>query len=480
MQQSATVDETARRVVGIRLPVRVQLLDSHTVVSLQRPCEVKRRERQRHRVLVIVQVNLRHTRDSLVENHRSVDLRARRDFGAVHEHPHQLGIHLHGLVRQQRAEVGRVEDDDVIERLHDDAPVLELRHLTIDERLIRHIVVVVEARDILHPVVGNLYAGDAIARRHPNIVHVVLDDRVDDVVQQSRLTRHEYRLLLRRRVEIQSHRGAHPRPSAAVDEHHVSPLAVELADALQILQQSVVLRRLGVVPSESSKRCVHRPSIEQSALLRAYPHAALSVELHGIDVRLQLSAAAKRQYLLVYDAPRRHVVGEIAPLRGDIQHIALRGHIIQVELRLHDRRPRAPCHVVVQENSPLVAVSNLEEAAVIRVDDRAVHILRNRFTLIGSVTVFLLARRQVVAHHRAILVAEEQVLLVPHLHILQVQFHADGEALLQSCRLNEVLATQPHVARLVDKHVVDLGVHAKRGKQTVHVGNERLGAQVDT
>ena len=65
-----------------------------------------------------------------------------------------------------------------------------------------------------------------------------------------------------------------------------------------------------------------------AALLRTYPHTALPVELHGVDIGLQWASTRQRQGLLMLDVTRRNVIDEVSPLGGDIQHIAIDSQII--------------------------------------------------------------------------------------------------------------------------------------------------------
>ena len=77
------------------------------------------------------------------------------------------------------------ELDHVVEHLHDDGTVVEAQGLAVDERLAGDIVPLAVAVDIAQLVILKEQTTDTETRAHPDVVHVVFDDGVDHVVQQT-------------------------------------------------------------------------------------------------------------------------------------------------------------------------------------------------------------------------------------------------------------------------------------------------------
>ena len=142
-------------------------------------------------------------------------------------------------------------------------------------------------------------------------------------------------------------------------------LSPEFADAFERLHHSVVLQGQRVIPGERVEGCIDRCAVEQSALLGTKPHAALKVELNGIDIGLEFPAALKGQRLLVDDLARLQVVGEISPFRGDIQQVVVNHHVVQVIIGTHDLRPLASIDVEMHEDGPLLAIADHIEAVFV-------------------------------------------------------------------------------------------------------------------
>ena len=136
--------------------------------------------------------------------------------------------------------------------------------------------------------------------------------------------------------------------------------------------------------------------------------------------------------------------------------------------------------IIVQQDATLFTVSYLEESVVMAFQYRTPIVGSHHVLPVGTVLITLLATRNVIAQQGAVLIEEQQVLTFPYVHVLQVQLRADGERLLPVGRLNEVLTTKPDFTLLVNEHIVDLPFHAQRGKETVHVRDERLCIQIDT
>ena len=215
MQVASRVHLSARVGCGHHAPRVVQSADAHAVVRLLRTEVVQRREGQRHRVLVVAQVDLRRAGDGLFEYHLAVELLALVQVVAVHHHAHELRIDLivHALV--DGLHPGGIELYHVVEHLHGDGAVCQPHGLAVDERLGGNVVPLAVAVHVAHLIVLEHQAADAVARAHPDVVRVVLDDRVDHVIQQAVGLGIDRRQVVRLAlVEVQSRRGAHPYPAA--------------------------------------------------------------------------------------------------------------------------------------------------------------------------------------------------------------------------------------------------------------------------
>ena len=105
-------------------------------------------------------------------------------------------------------------------------------------------------------------------------------------------------------------------------------------------------------------------------------------------------------------------------------------------------------------------------------------ILTDSLTFVGTALVALLARGDVVTHHRAVLVEQQQVLLVVDLNVLQVQVLVQRDALFHAGILDEVGTTEPDVTLLVDEQVLHPTFHTQRGIEAVHIRYEPLRRQV--
>ena len=178
-------------------------------------------------------------------------------------------MHDIGILVEYRDKLLGIESDDMIQRLHHNLARGQLDGLGIDERLVRYIVEIVETVHLLHRAVLDAYTRYAIAGTSPDVVHVVLNHRMDDTVEETVPAREDDGGCLGRHVEVQTVRCSHPSPFAAVDKHHVRFLALELIDASKVAHHFLILQGLFAGPRQCPELSVHRAVVQYATHLRA-------------------------------------------------------------------------------------------------------------------------------------------------------------------------------------------------------------------
>ena len=99
---------------------------------------------------------------------------------------------------------------------------------------------------------------------------------------------------------------------------------------------------------------------------------------------------------------------------------------------------------------------------------------------VGRHAVELLHRKEVEANHLAIAVEQQELLIVPLGQVLQLLplQHGNGAELLAAA--DGVSVQHPETAVVIDKHIVELTLHAIGSKHRVDVDDKLLDGQVDT
>ena len=187
----------------------------------------------------------------------------------------------------------------MVDGLHHDLTVVQLQHLRIDEGLVGHIVAAAETKYLLDDIVLDIDTTDTTAGTCPDVMHIILDNTMNDVIEQTVLLGEHHWFGLGRRVHLQAFRRGHPRPAPAVNEHHVGPLALELTNTLQRSHHLAILNSQRVLPGQSGEDCGNGTVVQQSVLLSTYPKASLQVKFQCVDIRLQLTATIQRQHLIM-------------------------------------------------------------------------------------------------------------------------------------------------------------------------------------
>ena len=177
-------------------------------------------------------------------------------------------MHNISILVEYRDKLLGVESDDVIQRLHHNLARGQLNSLGVDERLVRYIVEIVETVHLLHRAVLDAYTRYAIAGTSPDVVHVILNHRMDDAVEETVTAREDDRGGLGRHVEVQAVGRSHPCPLAAVDEHHIRLLALELIDTSKVVHHFFILQGQLASPRQYPELGIQWAVIQYAAHLR--------------------------------------------------------------------------------------------------------------------------------------------------------------------------------------------------------------------
>ena len=129
----------------------------------------------------------------------------------------------------KRCHLAGVKGNDMIQRLHDNSAVRQTKGLTIDERLLRNVIILIVAENISQISVSiQFQTRDAIAGTHPDIMILILNDRMDHVIQQSITTgKRTWQIVGLLLIKIQTRISTYPDSPAGVFENGVDSLALE-------------------------------------------------------------------------------------------------------------------------------------------------------------------------------------------------------------------------------------------------------------
>ena len=310
----------------------------------------------------------------------------------------------------------------MVKRLHDNHTILQTDGLTIDERLVGHIIIFVIRIDVVYSLVLEDQTGHTIARRHPDIVHLILHNRVDHVVQQTialgdDLWQHVCLLA----IELQPLRCSHPGPATGILEDTVHIPTPELGHFRLVFHISGIHRGLMFVPGVSREWCLEGTRVEQSSTLCTYPHTTLTIEAHHVQVRIDGLAALHLHGVEMTESVSIDLIHPIAILTGNEQQgvgSLLHGEVIQMVWRTHDFLPRALLNIKLIEYSFLVTISDLVELGLVLQQHGAVFIDRYVLRAVGTSLIDLLFRLHVDELQQTILIEQHQQFLVEHFEIL--------------------------------------------------------------
>ena len=313
-----------------------------------------------------------HTCHGPVYDDMAVIFLASHHVVAVHQHAHQLGLQVGDDVRHiDILQIFRVELNDVLHSLHQDGTVVKHHHLTVLERLVRHIIVGGEIVDEHNLPVVNKEESDAARRGHPHIVILVFDDGMHHLVVQP-VGAAIVQFLASRLLDEQTQSGANPFPAAAVAcQFTIRPDAVIIRDtgiSRRLIQHSTISHGPIIRPRIGTDRQRVRTRIEYAAFLSTYPQAALMVEGHRIAVGSHRLTVAQQHLRHMLNLLRIRMIDVIAIFRWDVNQLTLRVncHIVQVMVYLHHRLVGILLGTEEKKDSSLVAVTDLEEAVAKR------------------------------------------------------------------------------------------------------------------
>ena len=85
----------------------------------------------------------------------------------------------------------------MIKQLHDDSAIGQTERLSVNERLLGDIIILIVAENIYQTAVITQYqTRDTITGTHPDVMQFILHNRVDHIVQQSVATGKDFRKIV--------------------------------------------------------------------------------------------------------------------------------------------------------------------------------------------------------------------------------------------------------------------------------------------
>ena len=174
----------------------------------------------------------------------------------------------------------------MVERLHGYLPVGQQHGLTIHKCLVRHMVVLVVAVDIMHTaILVKQHYRYTVAGSHPDVVVAVFYYRVYNIVVQAILGGvNLWQQVAFAAIHLQALRCAHPCPATRILKHAVHGAVAEFWPLVYVTHHRAQLVSYRGAPSISMEWLFVRHRVKYAAILGTGPHTTLTVEGNHVDI----------------------------------------------------------------------------------------------------------------------------------------------------------------------------------------------------